>query len=148
MYCPFYGTTTADVIFLQETHIMAGSAKVLPSNKLPMHFHAPESSHSGGTAILFSNATRLDCSNSKVDCQGIYLFLKGNLNGKPVMLASIYAPNKGQIAFIKFTFSLLAQFQDGPIILGADFNYLAYPKTDRPPALPCKRPHFNLVLPV
>lgn len=41
------------------------------------------------------------------------------------MFAVIYAPNAGQIAFLRQTFMMLRMFAEGPMIVAGDFNYIA-----------------------
>lgn len=65
------------------------------------------------------------------DPQGRFLFIKGKLDSNLVTFAAIYAPNEGQIGFLRQTFMLLRAFADGPIIVGEDFNYVVYFAKDR-----------------
>lgn len=53
-----------------------------------------------------------------------FLFVKRTLDSSPVILASIYAPNDGQIAFLRQTFIHLTTFAHGQLILAGDHNYV------------------------
>lgn len=54
------------------------------------------------------------------DAHGRFIFLKGTLFNKPIMLANLYAPNKQQVPFFRNTLQTLTTFQAGVLTVGED----------------------------
>lgn len=64
------------------------------------------------------------------DLEGRYLFLKGDLAGRRVTLASIYLPNQAQLSCLNGILNKLQIFMEGGIILGGDLNVALDPLLD------------------
>lgn len=53
------------------------------------------------------------------------------MNNFKVTIASIYAPDKGRLAFLEEIFQQIITFGEGKLIIAGDFNYIADFKMDR-----------------
>lgn len=71
-----------------------------------------------------------------MDANGRFLFLKGHIGGVKVTLATVYVPNVHQDTFISKTLTKLAEFAEGKMILGGDFNIPLDPRIDTSPGFP------------
>lgn len=83
-----------------------------------------------GVSILLSKHTTFSTEHQLVDPEGRYIFLKGNIDGKPVQLANVYFPNKSHITFCQLIIDELKSFAEGCILLGGDFNIPLNPIQD------------------
>lgn len=95
---------TPDVILLQETHIRKDTKLILNSKKYPTQFHACGFSKARGTSIFIKHDMHFKLKDLFKDVRR-FVFVKGVLEEEIVTLASIYAPNSGQINFLQMTFS-------------------------------------------
>lgn len=82
------------------------------------------------TAIAIHKSCPLQVTDSKVDPQWRYIFLKGVLAGQKLTNAMIYAPNSNQLTFLDNTLDSLTEFREGPLVLGGDFNVSPDPQLD------------------
>lgn len=69
--------------------------------------------------------------DSIIDPQGRFLFVKGYLADTKLTLATLYAPNTGQLDFIQTTLEKLDTFKEGELIVGGDFNLIIDAFKDR-----------------
>lgn len=121
----------AQVIFLQETHFIHNSLPRLPTHIYTQWFHSTSpTSKSKGTMIAIHKTCPFQITDSKIDIQGRYVFLKGTISGKTYTFATIYAPNSNQLTFIDATLELLAEFKEGFVVLGGNFNVSLDPVID------------------
>lgn len=121
----------AQVVLLQKTHFTHQSTP-----KLPIHLHSQwyistsPVSKSRGTAIAIHKHCPFQHKGNLVDPQGRYIFLKGAITGVRYTFATIYAPNSNQLTFIDVTLERPAEFTEGYLILGGDFNVSPDPSLD------------------
>lgn len=115
----------ADIVLLQETHLKASNLSVIKISKFQTQFLAPGSSKSRGVVILVANSLRFYCHQPECDPLGQYIFAKGMLERQTCTIGSIYAPNVRQLPFLEETLLKLSHFQEGHVIIGWDFNYVA-----------------------
>lgn len=120
----------ADIVFLQETHKTKSSDPLFETTRYPTQIQAYGTSKSRGVAILFSAKIRTSIESQEIDPNGRFLFLNVTIEGEPLSLASIYAPNEDQYKFLKETLTNLISFSTGPIILGGDLNFIIDPQQD------------------
>lgn len=119
----------AHFLLLQETHFR-------PKPKLTNHIHRSAihatnpNSKTKGVSILVSKHIDFQLSNSLVDPEGRYLFLKGTYASKPISLANVYCPNVHQVSFFRKVYDLLSTFQEGIVLLGGEFNAPLNPTVD------------------
>lgn len=90
----------------------------------------PTTKVGGGVTIALHKDLPFIPTDTLTDTEGRYVFLKGTLFGRPLTLASLYAPNSGQLTFLESTLDSLATFREGQLILGGDLNFCADPRTD------------------
>lgn len=121
----------ADIVFLQETHFRTSSIPKLSNYRFPTSIHASNNStKSKGVSLLFAKNCPFHVTDTCIDSEARYLFVKGTLHGKRLTLANIYAPNTKQVPFFRSTLRKLTLFQDGILILGGDFNVPLNPLHD------------------
>lgn len=120
-----------DILLLQETHLKSKTTHILNDKRFSYQIHSQGSSKARGTAILIHRRLRFEELDTWKDTQGRFIVTKGNLNGRLVTIASIYAPNEGQVAFIEDFLSKLMLFSGGSLICAGDFNYIVDLKADR-----------------
>lgn len=121
----------ADIVLLQETHFKTGSTIKLLNSYYPSATHATSKENkTKGVSILLTKHCPFQITDSLSDVDGRFLFLKGLLYGKRLTLANIYAPNVKQVPLFRNTLQKLADFQEGSLILGGDFNIPMNPLTD------------------
>lgn len=109
-------------MFLQETHCKDASQPIFNSKWFSTQLAAAGSSKSRGVAILLSTRLRFTIEAVRRDDRGRYLFVNIILEGKPLTLASLYAPNDKPVQFVADTLAELKAFGRGPILLGGDLN--------------------------
>lgn len=113
----------AHFIFLQETHFSSDAVLKLSNHIYCLDYHAtnPEAK-TKGVSILISKHANFHLSESLIDPEGRFIFLKGSDASKPITLANIYCPNDHQVAFYRKICDLLASFQKELVLLGGNFN--------------------------
>lgn len=88
--------------FLQETHQCKGKTILNGGRDFPFvfHFDSPDT-RSRGVAIFVARGVAWQKEEVRMDEEGRWLFVKGLCFGQRITLATLYAPNEGQIQFIK-----------------------------------------------
>lgn len=120
-----------NIAFLQETHFRSDNIPKLHDRKYTQVFHATvHDSKTKGVSILISRDTKIKINDNIVDPEGRYIFLKGTLGSRPITLANVYFPNKGQAPFMYTVCKALEKFTHGLLILGGDFNTTLNPLID------------------
>lgn len=120
----------AEIIMLQETHLNKKQTTVSTFPKLSQRYLAAGASNSRGVAILINRNIRYQVEKIHKDPLGRFFF-KGSIGGERLTLVSLYAPNSGQLDFLKATFTKLGEFSDDPYIIGGDLNVIANSFLDR-----------------
>lgn len=120
----------ADIVFLQETHFKTNSVPKLSNQRFPIALHATNhAAKTKGVSILIAKQCQFQITDTYIDGEARFIFVKGTLYGRRITLANIYAPNAGQ-AFFRATLQKLSSFQEGLLILGGDFNVSPNPLLD------------------
>lgn len=109
-------------VFLQETHQKRNDVSLLKSNWFQYQFYAGGSSKARRVAIAISKEIQVQTPIILRDPRGRYIFGKCVIDDTLYTLASIYAPNSGQIDFLKHALESLVMFQSGELLIGGDFN--------------------------
>ena len=122
---------SADVVFLQETHLRIDDHMRLRKPWVGHIFHSNFNSKSRGTAILIHKRIKFTPEHVYCDSGGRYVIVSGKLFQTPVVLANIYAPNWDSPDFISTMFSNLPNLDTHHLILGGDFNCVTNPTLDR-----------------
>lgn len=114
----------ADIIFLQETHFKVDSTPKLSNIHIPTSLHAAnQASKSKVVSILFVKHCLFQVTDTYLDEEGCYIFVKGSLFRKRLMVTNIYAANVKQVPFFRSTLQILSA-------LGGDFNVPLNPLHD------------------
>lgn len=120
-----------DIVLLQETHLRKIIEFIARWSRFPFQVLAAGSSKARGTAILIRNTVRFEETASYKDPQGQFVLTKGKLDNVKVTLASVYAPNSGQILFMDTVLSKISTWGEGFWLVAGDFNYVADLQLDR-----------------
>ena len=120
----------ADIIFLQETHLLPLDHDRLRSGWVGKVFHSSYATNSRGVAILIRQNVPFMHEETKSDPNGRFIFVRGFLNQTEVVFFNSYCPNYDDPKFINDITLTLSQF-NVPIFWGGDFNCILDPKLDR-----------------
>mgnify|MGYP002804446598 CR=1 FL=1 len=116
---------------LQETHMSQQGLEALHRSWGGTLRGTVTSSFARGVLIWMSNEFPYVISTMATDPNGRYVVLEGCLDGRPLTLSVIYAPNRGHLAFLhKLTPALLTDPQN-PVIWGGDYNSIPDINLDR-----------------
>ena len=120
----------ADIIFLQETHLLPVDHDRLKSGWVGKVFHSSYTTNSRGVAILIRKNVPFMLEETKSDSNGRFILVKGLLDQTEVVLLNSYCPNHDDPKFINDITLILSQFNI-PTFWGGDFNCILDPKLDR-----------------
>lgn len=130
-----------DIALLQETHLRNADVNRMHRSWVGKVFHSKFNSKARGTAILLHKNIPFETREIIADSNGRYIIVSGLLFNKPLTLASIYAPNWDNEAFIYNFFSALPNVDSHALIIGGGINCTLNPELDRSstrPAQPLK----------
>lgn len=122
---------SADIVFLQETHLRTDDHGRLRKPWVGQIFNSNYNSKSRGTAILIHKRIRFAPDHIFSDTGGRYVIVSGILYQTPVVLVSVYAPNWDSPGFLNNLCSHLPNLDTHHLILGGDFNCVVNPGLDR-----------------
>jgi len=122
---------SADIAFLQETHLRTVDHTRLRKPWVGQVFHSNFNSKSRGTAILIHKRIKFVPDHVYSDTGGRYIIVSGILYQTPVLLVSVYAPNWDSPDFMTTLFSHLPSLDTHHLLLGGDFNCVVDPSLDR-----------------
>lgn len=125
-----------DIIFLQETHSIAGCEVSWKKQWGASLFCFHGANNSRGVAILIRN--NFDCivEETVIDTNGRFIILKVLLNGEQALLVNVYGPNRDN-ELVAFYHSVLETIVKNKfdeidnIIFGGDFNCPLNPVLDK-----------------
>ena len=110
------------IAFLQETHMTKERLDSLGRSWRGRLIGTVTSSFARGVLIWVSSNTPYIATSHTVNPDGRYVVIEGSLDGTPLALVAIYAPNFGQNIFLDKITPALLQDPHVPIIWGGDFN--------------------------
>lgn len=84
---------SADIIFLQETHLKLDSRVKLRCRWIENVYQSNFSVKARGVAILIRKGVPFKLNTLKTDKEGRYIILSGEIHSLPITLLNIYAPN-------------------------------------------------------
>lgn len=113
---------SADIAFLQETHICSSDSVSLGKKWSGQVFQSNYHSRSRGVAIMISRHVQFTVSSVQADSAGRFVIVVGKLYTLPVILASVYAPNWNDSEFFNNFFSAIPNMLTHNIIIGGDVN--------------------------
>lgn len=94
-----YKRLGADIILLQETHFADSNHPNYFDKTYNQFYYTTFQNKTRGVAIFIRNTIVLDIQNLYKDPDSRYIIIKGLLNNKAIIIASIYAPNESQSHF-------------------------------------------------
>ena len=110
----------ADILLLQETHMLGTKLPFLARYGYTQVFHAGFSRGSRGVAILIRGSVPLVVTKVTRDRLGRYVLVSGSMGGHPYTFCSVYAPPPLTSTFLESISRLLSEVQEGILILGGD----------------------------
>lgn len=119
----------SDIIFLQETYSTPGVENIWKSQWRGDIFLSHGSEHSGGVMILLKEKFDCEIKVQREDEQGRFIILKSLIQGQPIVLVNIYAPNKikDQCTFFEKIQKQLDELEleeNCDVIIRGDFNVI------------------------
>lgn len=108
----------AHILLLQETYFRQDAVPSLPTPLYSQWFlsNSPRVK-SCGVAIATHNNCPFVPVDHYADPYGRFLFLEGTLYDRTLTLATVYAPNTGQLTFLDSMLESLSSFREGQLIL-------------------------------
>uniref|UniRef100_A0AAQ5XLH4 Reverse transcriptase domain-containing protein n=1 Tax=Amphiprion ocellaris TaxID=80972 RepID=A0AAQ5XLH4_AMPOC len=122
---------SADIIFLQETHINSSAQQRLKCNWISQIYQSPFTSHARGVAILFKKTIPFQVTSVTNDPLGRFIMVTGSMNSFPLTFLNVYGPNTDEPGFFRKVFDLLPDNNDSNIVIAGDFNCYLDPFLDR-----------------
>lgn len=124
---------SADIIFLQETHIKNGEQNRFKCNWISQVFQSTFTCRARGVSILFRNSVPFKHISTLTDPNGRYVLVTGIIASQHFTFLNLYAPNYDDPAFFRKVFNLLPSQTDTHFIVGGDFNCILDPVLDKFP---------------
>lgn len=122
---------SADIIFLQETHILNSDVIKLRQSWGGQVFHSSFNAKGRGTAILIRKGISFTSEKVISDSSGRFVIVTGRLLDKQVIFVNIYAPNFDDSNFFTKVFTSIPPADDYSLIIGGDFNCVLNTLLDR-----------------
>ena len=122
-----------DIVLLQEVHIMATDIPFWSKKWNGLFFATCGDNCSKGCITMFRNSPNIQSKSVVTDVDGRYIINECVVNGKPLIVANIYAPNSDTPHFFEDrSISLqIEQFSERSLIIMGDFNLVLDPMQDR-----------------
>lgn len=121
----------ADIICLQETHLLQQDTHRLKRKNFIFVFHSFAEKKRAGVSILIRDSVAFQLLSSTIDPKGRYIILQCTLNSKNYTLLSLYAPNSRQLPFLRKIITKTKETQVGGLIVCGDFNLVMNRSLDR-----------------
>uniref|UniRef100_A0A803K361 Reverse transcriptase domain-containing protein n=1 Tax=Xenopus tropicalis TaxID=8364 RepID=A0A803K361_XENTR len=121
----------ADIIMLQETHLIGQRIRALKRHWVPIMYHAEYSSYSRGVAVLIRRSLGFCLEQLITDPGGRYLLVKGQVEGRPYLFVNVYLPPPADIHILHEITQKVAHFGHIPTLWAGDFNMVMDPHIDR-----------------
>ena len=107
---------------LQETHFRPKDTYRLKVRGWKSVFNANGKQKKAGVAILISDKVDLKIKNIIRDKDGLYIMIKGSIQGEDITIVNIYAPNIGAPQYIRQTLTDIKGELDNNTMIVGDFN--------------------------
>ena len=122
----------ADILLLQETHLLQSEEKSLTDPNYNIIFSSCYNSRQRGVSILVHKRVPFILNGTITDPEGRYIIIQATLFNKLYTIVNLYAPNNDDPAFFHTVFSHLADLSaKSTTIIGGDFNIVLNPSVDR-----------------
>lgn len=120
------------VALIQESHLKAGDVQRFQNGRFKLIAHSCAQTKTKGVLILVDRRLSLSVDQVGDDGLGRFVYCKVRLNNVKVALASIYAPNVDDAAFLSDVSYTLLEMCDGyHLVVGGDYNSVVDPALDR-----------------
>lgn len=96
-------------------------------------FYSTADAKKNGVSILVKDSVAFQLVTSTIDVKGRYIILHCVLISRKYTLLSLYAPNSGQLSFIKKTITKAKEHRVGDLVICGDFNLVMDKTLDRSP---------------
>ena len=110
------------IAMLQETHLTLEENKKLRNRWRGQLWATKYSAYARGAAVWVRAGVPFVALDEQIDQEGRFVMVRGKLDGRDILLGSIYAPNVEQNEFWQRLSKVLAQWKGVPWLLGGDFN--------------------------
>lgn len=127
----YYKQVGANVILIQETNFSSTSHPNFFDKSYKQHYFTTFESKARGVTIFIRNNILFDVKHVYKDCASRFVILQGEVQGRALTIANVYAPNNVQSTFFKSFFQVLDRYVSTHLIVGRDFNLVAHPSLDR-----------------
>uniref|UniRef100_A0A3Q1BRK9 exodeoxyribonuclease III n=1 Tax=Amphiprion ocellaris TaxID=80972 RepID=A0A3Q1BRK9_AMPOC len=122
----------ADILLLQETHLLQSEEKCLSDSNYSIIFSSCYNSRQRGVSILVHKRIPFTLNSTVTDSEGRYIIIQATIFNKLYSIVNLYAPNNEDPAFFHTVFSHLADLSaNSTTIIGGDFNIVLNPSVDR-----------------
>lgn len=114
---------SADIIFLQETHIIPNGqlrTNRLRENWISQVYQATFSSKARGVAILFRKSIPFRMHSVVSDPVGRYIIVSGFINNFPITCVNVYGSNIDDPAFFRKLFGLIPDTSSTNLVIAGD----------------------------
>lgn len=120
----------ADIISAQETHFQTSNCPKCSNKNFPHIYLATSPSKRKGILLAFKNTITWQPKEIITDPEGRYIIATGKVNGLPLTIVSLYAPNTHQLRFLQRLLKAINKVKYGNLLLSGDFNLTTNPEID------------------
>ena len=119
----YYKNMNADIICLQETHLVASDLHTITLEWNVDFFLSNSSTNSKGVAIILNNTFEREVIQEYHDKEGRFiLIIIEIIDLAPILIANIYGPNKDDPSWYKKLFTKIDEYNIDHVILCGDWN--------------------------
>lgn len=144
----FLKNNQADIVMIQETHMQGLEAEKFKVGWVGHLFHSSFSNKRNGVLILVHKNVSFILQKQTKDTEGRIICVEAVVEGVPLVLCNIYAPNKGDPNFFHEVNKILGD-TEGEIVLAGDFNEVMDPVLDKssfkPPLMTKEREALHML---
>ena len=115
---------SADIIFLQETHMTVPLIPYFDSLWEGKCYHSVKTAKSRGTATLMKGSLSYELISQHCSEEGNLVILACKINNNKFTLVNLYGPNDDTPSFYRHIEQLLEMHPSENIIIGGDFNFV------------------------
>lgn len=119
------------IALLQESHLTQAEALKLQRKWRGQLFYTSYLAFARGAVIWVRSGTQFAVVEQRVDTNGRYVLVHGTLDGRHIVLGSVYAPNSEQDKFLEVLTNTLTGWEGYPWVIGGDFNMILDVDLDR-----------------
>ena len=119
------------IALLQESHLTQTETHKLRRRWRGQLWATNYSTYARGTMIWVRPDVPFIAEESLIDIEGRYVFIKGKIDGHPIILGSMYAPNAEQAKYLQNVSEILSRWSGYPWLIGGDFNSTLDVQLDR-----------------